>query len=891
MCAFLSILAVLSVAGLRPRANFSLAANAEPPSAEERFPSTFHDSASADHQGAAEELQSTSERLAPDVHPLTGTQHRRLDSLVPGFLKRMQIFKRLRPVDDSKFNEFKKAGSRVTATFFSASHSEVTLIYKPSSALLDFLGFAREDVPYGLVIKAIPYEAVDLYSVVSEPYIHRMFDDKNKFPYVLPLLAALRSTTRRVVYLVLPLYRMLPNTVEEQAATVDFVLLLAELAMAARQLHERNLTHRDLKDDNFLVAPDGHIVVADMATVEFADEKSYLVGTTDFMPPETTSTYFLRHGFTRTRYDDTTDVYSLGVTFRRLGLMLMDQKVRIPNRKRLTTLVKKMTNLDPKARPNISQVMDDPYFEGIDFAVVRQRTGPAPFSKLPGADEAMKRIRAKIRQRQEEEDKFVNGEEGGRGKGKEKNAAKRKAPAKLGGADGQILSWNENIQPVTPTERPITTPRPVTEAVSDGSPGPSQIPEEARDVLGQEPDIGGAWNAARDSFLYPGQSADLSFATGPLSYLECEEAINLARFSSASVPPSTFTPSSGTPSPPSASFHAPDSRGILLPSLVVTPQLACSAKLEPAVDAEEPLLRSVASCSALFAALRAADWRHVEEYNMKVESLGVPQSFAPLAHAVPTGLDNPLTIRSGLIYWAKACLYSGIGDVCVATVWCTDGIRIVSRLGSDTTGDIFLRIGERVALLKGVTGVYSQCLVGTLCQKAKFVGKVEETSFRDTRGSRTARSTLRQSYPYASRPLENTRHNEQGAAKDRAAQKSDDVSRRGVQENAVTIKIQGSAHEPQQMPIIPLWSLDCTREFLALNDVAAVYTIKGESFVKMGWTTDRKVTVYCHTSETAPNFSIHVPLVIVVLVQIAVAAFRHIHEASVDCCRGGGETV
>nr|CEL64147.1 TPA: Rhoptry kinase family protein ROP34, putative [Neospora caninum Liverpool] len=426
MCAFLSILAVLSVAGLRPRANFSLAANAEPPSAEERFPSTFHDSASADHQGAAEELQSTSERLAPDVHPLTGTQHRRLDSLVPGFLKRMQIFKRLRPVDDSKFNEFKKAGSRVTATFFSASHSEVTLIYKPSSALLDFLGFAREDVPYGLVIKAIPYEAVDLYSVVSEPYIHRMFDDKNKFPYVLPLLAALRSTTRRVVYLVLPLYRMLPNTVEEQAATVDFVLLLAELAMAARQLHERNLTHRDLKDDNFLVAPDGHIVVADMATVEFADEKSYLVGTTDFMPPETTSTYFLRHGFTRTRYDDTTDVYSLGVTFRRLGLMLMDQKVRIPNRKRLTTLVKKMTNLDPKARPNISQVMDDPYFEGIDFAVVRQRTGPAPFSKLPGADEAMKRIRAKIRQRQEEEDKFVNGEEGGRGKGKEKNAAKRK---------------------------------------------------------------------------------------------------------------------------------------------------------------------------------------------------------------------------------------------------------------------------------------------------------------------------------------------------------------------------------------------------------------------------------------------------------------------------------
>ncbi|KFG38962.1 putative rhoptry kinase family protein ROP34 [Toxoplasma gondii p89] len=329
-----------------------------------------------------------------------GAERRRLDSLIPGFLKRRRIFKQLRPVDEFQLREFQEASSKVKAQFFSAGHSKVTFVDRPSAALLSFLHLEEEDVPYGVVIKAIPYDAFDFYESVAEPYIHRMFDDPRKFPYVVPVLAALRSTSKRVLYLVLPLYRELPETVDEEARSLDFVLLLAEMAMAVCQLHERNLAHRDLKEDNFLVSPEGHIVVSDLATLDITDNKSFLIGTSGYMPPETRSSYLLRKGYKRSRYGEKTDVYSLGVAFQHLAFMLEGLGVQVPHRTQLAKLIKKMTSPDPEKRPLIGEVMEDPFFASVDFRLVRQRAGKHPFKKLPGADLLAERQRARLEARE-----------------------------------------------------------------------------------------------------------------------------------------------------------------------------------------------------------------------------------------------------------------------------------------------------------------------------------------------------------------------------------------------------------------------------------------------------------------------------------------------------------
>ncbi|KEP61644.1 UNVERIFIED_CONTAM: rhoptry kinase family protein ROP34, putative [Hammondia hammondi] len=392
--AFLSlVVAVLGISWV----SVAVAARAEQPA---DSAANFRSSSVAENSLANRELPEKENSVARHPSRSGGAERRRLDSLVPGFLQRRRIFKQLQPVDELQLREFREASSKVKAHFFSAGHASVTFVERPSAALLSFLHLEREDVPFGVVIKAIPYDAFDLYEAVAEPYIHRMFEDPRKFPYVVPVLAALRSTSKRILYLVLPLYRELPETVDEEARSVDFVLLLAEMAMAVRQLHERNLAHRDLKEDNFLVSPEGHVVVSDLATLDVADNKSFLIGTSGYMPPETRSSYLLRKGYTRSRYGEKTDVYSLGVAFRHLAFMLEELGVQVPHRTQLAKLVKKMTRVDPERRPHIGEVMDDPFFASVDFHQVRQRAGKHPFKKLPGADLLVERQRARLEARE-----------------------------------------------------------------------------------------------------------------------------------------------------------------------------------------------------------------------------------------------------------------------------------------------------------------------------------------------------------------------------------------------------------------------------------------------------------------------------------------------------------
>ncbi|KEP61645.1 UNVERIFIED_CONTAM: hypothetical protein HHA_240200 [Hammondia hammondi] len=315
---------------------------------------------------------------------------------------------------------------------------------------------------------------------------------------------------------------------------------------------------------------------------------------------------------------------------------------------------------------------------------------------------------------------------------------------KLAEADGQISSWNTNVHAANEVEPPTSRASPSgPEAVSKEKSRPSQISEKSRDVPEEEPNAARGQSAARDEFLFPGESADLSFASGSLSYIECGEASGAAGQVPQSAGPSTL-PLFPHPSTPSfLSLHRPNSsRETRLSLPVFPPRLACAAKKVPSAEVGKEVLNAAAACSAAFAARRANDWEKVEAYNKKLAGLGLAegsQRLAPLTHVVPTGVSAPVTRRSSFLYWAKSCLFSGVGgDMCFAAVWCTDGIRTASELATDTTGDIRLLIGERVALLAGVTGVFSRCEEGGLCQKAKFVGQVQKTAAGDPGNSRAA---------------------------------------------------------------------------------------------------------------------------------------------------------
>ncbi|PFH32376.1 putative rhoptry kinase family protein ROP34 [Besnoitia besnoiti] len=323
-------------------------------------------------------------RLPQGVSP--GLLRRRLKSLVPGFLMRRRIYKALPQIDESQFPEFQEVSSALGTSFLDDARSEVHFFPKPSKSVLNLLSVLQDDVPYGIAIKAIPFGLLDFYLPIMESYIHRMVADEVKFPVFLPLLGVFRSARRRTVYLVFPLYRPLPGMLEIHAKNVNFVLLLAELAVDIRELHERNLTHRDIKEDNFLVDPYGHVVVADLATVEVTDELAYALGTEGYMPPETQAAFVTRSTLMPVRYGEKTDIYSLGKTFVEIASMLDEAGVAIPNKDRFEKLVARMTATSPADRPNIREVMDDSFFEDIDFQQVRERTGRGPFRKLVGAD-------------------------------------------------------------------------------------------------------------------------------------------------------------------------------------------------------------------------------------------------------------------------------------------------------------------------------------------------------------------------------------------------------------------------------------------------------------------------------------------------------------------------
>lgn len=316
-----------------------------------------------------------------------------------------------------------------------------------------------------------------------------------------------------------------------------------------------------------------------------------------------------------------------------------------------------------------------------------------------------------------------------------------------------------------------------------------------------------------EELLQPGQSADLSFASGALSYLECSPLEKrtptpfLSLFSSVSSPSSSQS-----------------SRSV---------NVSCVAKRVAEGSITESLSRSASKCTPEFASRRIADWEAVERFNL----LGTTR--ARVAHAVPAGMSSPSKFHGDHEFWAMACIL-GANGACLASAWCSDGSRIVSEIGPDTVGDTRLMVGQKALLLQGVHGVYNRCFGTNVCQKSKFAGQSRGRRTREDPGGLSEKNGTDRKQPAGEGVQEDVDH-------------SPSASEMSDGDGFDTRRIEELPKELAQMEKVPLWYLECSNEYLGdVQDVAAVYDLGRDSFVKMGWANDKAATIYCRTSSGRP---------------------------------------
>lgn len=111
--------------------------------------------------------------------------------------------------------------------------------------------------------------------------------------------------------------------------------ILVQLCKGLKNLHQRDIIHRDINLNNIMLTNDGVVKLVDFDTVRiFKYDQNFdttYLGTKGFAPPE-------QYGFSQT--DARTDIYALGMTIKKLQ----------PKSNLLQKIITKATQLDPENR-------------------------------------------------------------------------------------------------------------------------------------------------------------------------------------------------------------------------------------------------------------------------------------------------------------------------------------------------------------------------------------------------------------------------------------------------------------------------------------------------------------------------------------------------------------
>ncbi|KAI9360857.1 hypothetical protein DFJ73DRAFT_639490 [Zopfochytrium polystomum] len=250
-------------------------------------------------------------------------------------------------------------------------------------------------------IKALKKEFIiqndDITSVKLEKRVHQLAS-RAQHPFLVNLHSAFQTDSR--VYFVMEYVSggdLMCHIQERKRFTPSRArFYAAEVVLALEYFHKNNIVYRDLKLDNILMNPDGHIKVADYGickeNMPYGGTTRTYCGTPDYMAPE-----ILSEG----RYGRAVDWWSLGVLLYVMligkypftgedeaGILesIMADQVEYPSGfpNASLTLLKGLLKIDPTrrlggGRLDAEEVKRHPYFADLDWDKLYRKQIPPPW--------------------------------------------------------------------------------------------------------------------------------------------------------------------------------------------------------------------------------------------------------------------------------------------------------------------------------------------------------------------------------------------------------------------------------------------------------------------------------------------------------------------------------
>lgn len=218
-----------------------------------------------------------------------------------------------------------------------------------------------------------------VHTILAERNIMRRIEH----PFIVNLLFAFQSATKFYLGLeyiaggeLLGLMRKTPVMPISQVR-----LYVAELALAIEHLHRHGIVYRDIKPENILIAPDGHLKLTDFGlSKDISNTKSTgsFCGTAEFMPPEIVEKKF---------YTFSVDWWALGVLMYEMlfGRNPFHDENRAKMFSKICTrqpvfpgnvdpdvkdFIMKLLAKNPADRGSLRKLKDHPFWNGLNFSDV-----------------------------------------------------------------------------------------------------------------------------------------------------------------------------------------------------------------------------------------------------------------------------------------------------------------------------------------------------------------------------------------------------------------------------------------------------------------------------------------------------------------------------------------
>lgn len=204
---------------------------------------------------------------------------------------------------------YKVSKSNVAGTYVRALKHITLPTRKQYAGVLNSMGgdYAKADQYFAGVLQGIVSE-ISILSMLSESGI------QNIVRYYENDITETPSPKSYDIYILMEYLTPFTDYIENHSMTVrDVIKLGQDVLKALMACHEKNIIHRDIKDDNIFVSADGLYKLGDFGVSKALKDKSRaesVKGTPNFIAPEV---YLGKE-----KYDHTVDLYSLGIVLYKL---------------------------------------------------------------------------------------------------------------------------------------------------------------------------------------------------------------------------------------------------------------------------------------------------------------------------------------------------------------------------------------------------------------------------------------------------------------------------------------------------------------------------------------------------------------------------------------------